>query len=88
MYLSWCLEGFAGIAATRGQHRLAAELDGAREALRIRVGMLLPPYHQAGYARTLATIRDALSEATFEAARAAGENRPLDQTIAAALDAG
>jgi predicted ATPase/transcriptional regulator with XRE-family HTH domain len=85
LYLSWCLEGLAGVAAVRGRHEHAADLDGARETVRNQTGMLLPPAHPAGYARTLAAVRDALGEEAFDAARTAGGARPVDQTIVAAL---
>ena len=69
MYLQWCLEGLAGVAAARGDYEQAAELDGARDTLRVQVGVLLSPIYPAGYARTLATVRAALTPAAFEAAR-------------------
>ena len=69
MYLQWCLEGLAGVAAARGDYEHAAELDGARDTLRAQVGVLLSPIYPAGYARTLATVRAALTPAAFEAAR-------------------
>src|SRR5689334_21006234 len=47
MYLPWCLEGLAGVAAARGDHQRAAELDGARDALRAQMGVLHPPLHPA-----------------------------------------
>ena len=69
MYLQWCLEGLAGAAAARGDYERAAELDGARDVLSAQTGVLLPPIYPAGYARTLATIRAALTPAAFDAAR-------------------
>jgi hypothetical protein len=65
MYLQWCLEGLAGAAAASGEYERAAELDGARDALRAQTGVLLPPIYPAGYARTLATIRAALTPAVL-----------------------
>jgi predicted ATPase/transcriptional regulator with XRE-family HTH domain len=70
MYLQWCLEGLAGAAAARGDYERAAELDGARDGLRAQIGVLLPPVSPAGYARTLAAIRAALTPAALDAARA------------------
>ena len=49
MYLPWCLEGLAGLAAAQGDYERAAELDGARDALRAQIGVFLPPVHPAGY---------------------------------------
>ena len=62
MYLQWCLEGLAGTAAARGDYERAAELDGARDALRAQIGVLHPPLHPAAYARTLATVRAGLRQ--------------------------
>jgi predicted ATPase/DNA-binding XRE family transcriptional regulator len=84
MYLQWCLGGLAGTAAARGDYERAAELDGAREALRAQTGVLLPPIHPAGYARTLATIRAALTPAAFNAAHGRLADQSPQQIIAAA----
>ena len=61
MFLPWCLEGLAAVATARGDNERAAELDGAREALRAQIGVLLPPVHPTAYARTLATARAGLT---------------------------
>jgi predicted ATPase/transcriptional regulator with XRE-family HTH domain len=84
MYLQWCLEGLAGTAAARGDYERAAELDGARDALRAQIGVLLPPVYPAGYARTLATIRAALTPAALDAARARLAGQSPQQITAAA----
>ena len=76
VYLPWCLEGLAGLAAARGDYERAAELDGARDALRNQIGVFLPPVHPAGYSQTLETARAGLTQAAFDAARA----RPAGQT--------
>jgi predicted ATPase/transcriptional regulator with XRE-family HTH domain len=84
MYLQWCLEGLAGVAAARGDYERAAELDGARDALRAQIGMLLRPIYPAGYARTLAAVRAALTPAGFDAARARPSGQTPQQIITAA----
>ncbi|HSS87720.1 MAG TPA: tetratricopeptide repeat protein [Streptosporangiaceae bacterium] len=84
MYLQWCLEGLAGAAAASGDYERAAELDGARDALRAQTGVLLPPIYPAGYARTLATIRAALTPAAFDAARARRAGQPPQHIAASA----
>ena len=76
VYLPWCLEGLAGLAAARGDYERAAELDGARDALRNQIGVFLPPVHPAGYSQALETARAGLTQAAFDAARA----RPAGQT--------
>jgi tetratricopeptide (TPR) repeat protein len=84
VYLPWCLEGLASAAAARGRYERAAELDGAREALRAQIGVFLPPMHPAGYARTLAAVRDALAPAAAEAARARSAGLAPPQIMAVA----
>jgi hypothetical protein len=84
MYLPWCLEGLAGVAAARGDHQRAAELDGARDALRAQIGVLHPPLHPAAYARTLATVRAGLTPAAFDAAHARPAHQTPQQIIPAA----
>ena len=85
MYLQWCLEGLAGTAAARGDYRRAAELDGARDALRAQTGVLLPPVYPAGYTRTLATARAGLAPEAFDVARARPVGRDPRQIIAMAI---
>jgi predicted ATPase/transcriptional regulator with XRE-family HTH domain len=85
MYVPWCLEGLAGVAAARGLCERAAELDGASQALRAQIGLRVPPIHPAGYARTMTAIRGGLTQEAFDAARAAGGRRPPQQVIATAL---
>ena len=83
--LPWCLEGLAGVAAARGQWEHAARLCGAREALRARLGLDLPPAHPAGYAATLSAVRAALGEGGVAAAHAAGRTLPLDRVLVDAV---
>ena len=42
LYLPWCLEGLAGVAAARGQWERAAQLCGARDAIRASRAAPLP----------------------------------------------
>ncbi|MEQ0559776.1 tetratricopeptide repeat protein [Amycolatopsis sp. NEAU-NG30] len=58
MYLSWCLEGLAGIALGDGDPSLAARLCGERDELLTRLDARLPPMNPAGYQAVL----DALEE--------------------------
>jgi ABC-type phosphate/phosphonate transport system substrate-binding protein len=66
VYLSWCLEGLAGLAAARGDYERAAELDGARDALRNQIGVFIPPVYPAGYSQTLEAARAGLTQAAFD----------------------
>ena len=84
MFVPWCLEGLAGVAAARGDNQRAAELDGARDALRAQIGVLHPPLHPAAYARTLATVRAGLTSAAFDAAHARPAHQTPHQIITAA----
>ena len=84
MYVQWCLEGLAGAAAARGDYERAAELDGARDALRAQIGVLLPPVHPDGHAQMLAAIRAALTPAAYSAARRRLADQSPQQIIAAA----
>ena len=76
--------GPAGAAAASGDYERAAELDGARDALRAQIGVLLPPLRPAAYARTLATVRARLTPAAFDAARARPSGQTPQQIITAA----
>ena len=68
MYLPWWLEALAGVAAAGSEFTWAAELAGARDALRAQTGALLPPVHRAAYEQTLDVVQAALGEADFAAA--------------------
>ena len=68
VYLPWCLEALAGVAAAGQEYGRAAEIAGARDALRARTGALLPPVHRAAYERMLDVVRADLGEAGFAAA--------------------
>jgi tetratricopeptide (TPR) repeat protein len=68
VYLPWCLEALAGVAAAGQEYGRAAEIAGARDALSARTGVLLPPVHRAAYERMLDVVRVGLGEAGFAAA--------------------
>jgi len=86
VYLPWCLEGLASLAAAQGQYERAAELDGARDALRTQIGVFLPPVHPAGYQQALAAARGHLTPAVFDAARTRAASKAPPQIIAAVSD--
>jgi hypothetical protein len=84
------LIGFAVIAATQAKEERAARLLGAADGLRKVVG---PPPHpqpttwQRDRAeRTLASVRAALGDERFTAARAEGHAMSLERAIAYAID--
>jgi predicted ATPase/transcriptional regulator with XRE-family HTH domain len=83
VYLPWCLEGLAGVAAAGHRFGLAAEIAGGRDALRAQTGVLLPPVHPAGYEPMLALVRDRLGSDGFTMAHARLAGRPPPELIAA-----
>jgi predicted ATPase len=86
VYLPWCLEGLASLAAAQGEYERAAEIDGARDALRTQIGVFLPPVHPAGYLKALEAARDYLTPAAFDAARTRAASQAPPQIIAAVSD--
>jgi predicted ATPase/transcriptional regulator with XRE-family HTH domain len=86
VYLPWCLEGLASLAAAQQDYERAAGLAGARDALRGQIGVFLPPVHPAGYRRALEVVRASLTLEAFEAAHARLRGQPPPQIVAAALD--
>jgi hypothetical protein len=88
VYMAWCLEGLAGVAAEEGDLDRAAEIAGGRDALRDQTGVLLPPVYPAAWERMLTTVRDGLGAAEFAAAHARLEGRPPPEIIAAAVGTG
>jgi hypothetical protein len=86
VYLPWCLEGLAGLAAAQGDYARAAELDGARDALRTQIGVFLPPVHPAGYLTAVQAARAHLTPAAFETARTRAASKAPPQIMAAVSD--
>jgi len=80
-----CLEGLAGVADAQGQAQRAARLLGATAALRATLRVPLPVADRAANERLVAATREALGDAAFGAAWAAGQALPLEQVIAEAL---
>ncbi|MGD0241274.1 MAG: hypothetical protein ABSB59_13225, partial [Streptosporangiaceae bacterium] len=85
VYMTWCLEGLAGVAVAEGDLDRAAEIAGGRDTLRGQTGMLLPPVYPAAWERLLATVRDGLGEAGFDQAHRRLADRPPPDVIAAAV---
>ncbi len=85
VYMAWCLEGLAGVAAAEGDLGRAAEIAGGRDALRAQTGVLLPPVYPAAWERMLAAVRDGLGEAGLAAAHARLEDQPPPKIIATAV---
>jgi hypothetical protein len=83
VYLPWCLEGLASLAAAQGEYERAAEIDGARDALRAQIGVFLPPVYPNGYERALEAARRHLTPAAFDAACARAASKAPPQIMAA-----
>lgn len=60
--LPGCLELLADLAALRGEAERGAELLGAADAARARIGLARPPLEEDAYRRTLDRLRSALGE--------------------------
>ena len=79
------LSGIASASTAWGQPRSAVLLYGAADALRERVGLAMSlPSDMAVTERSLATLREALSDAEFAASWAEGRALPLAQALAIA----
>ncbi len=70
--VTYCLDGIASLAARQGDHRQAARLWGAAQALRSAIGAILPPADQLWLEREQAQTRATLDPDAFAAATAAG----------------
>jgi hypothetical protein len=81
------LETLAWVTAASDQAELAARLGGAAEALREVIGAPVPPDERADHEQAMQAMRQALGEAGFAAAWAAGRMLPLETAIAEALAA-
>jgi tetratricopeptide (TPR) repeat protein len=84
LFLSWCLEGVAGVAAARGHYTAAARLCAARDELLSDLSAAIPPAHPDGYRQTLATIDAELGAEEVTAARESVRGVPPGDVIAAA----
>jgi predicted ATPase/class 3 adenylate cyclase/DNA-binding CsgD family transcriptional regulator len=76
------LECLAGLAGSAGSHLEAARLFGAAQAIRERIGVVRFKVYDAGYEASVESVRNALGEAEFDAAWAAGLALSTDEAIA------
>jgi DNA-binding CsgD family transcriptional regulator len=79
------LELLAAAVSMQGDHRRAALLLGAAEALRQAVGAFVLPLYRAEYDRGVAATRAGLTEATFNAAWLEGRAMTPEQAVEYAL---
>lgn len=81
LYVPWCLEGLASIAATHQHWAVAARLGGARDALQSAIGEQLPPADPRAYAQMVSASRNGLGEDAFDAEYASGQTLSLDMAL-------
>ncbi|MDR7418394.1 MAG: adenylate/guanylate cyclase domain-containing protein [Armatimonadota bacterium] len=80
------LRGLAALAATRRLAERAARLFAAAEALRERLGIVLPPVERSEYEEYVAAVRAGTSDRGFATAWAEGRAMSLDQAVTLALE--
>jgi predicted ATPase/DNA-binding CsgD family transcriptional regulator len=79
-----CLEGLAAVDVRLGHAERAAHLAAASGALRVAIGVPLPPFERDAARRTVASARRALGEGAFASAYEAGRALDRDAAIAEA----
>lgn len=87
--VAMCLEAVAAAACGLGEPAMAAQLLGAAESLRSRIGAPILAPERASYDAVVALSRGSLGEPAFSIARAAGAAATLDEivTVVETLDA-
>ncbi|KAA1248708.1 LuxR family transcriptional regulator [Mycobacterium simiae] len=75
------LECLAGLASNADTYHEAAQLFGAAEAMRQRIGLVRFVIYQAGYEASVAALRDAMGETNFDAAWAEGAALSTEEAI-------
>jgi hypothetical protein len=81
-----CLEVLAGLGARTGAPVIGAELIGAAEAERERVGLDRKPDQLPLFEATIRELSEELGRDAYERARARGRSRTLDIAVAVALE--
>jgi DNA-binding CsgD family transcriptional regulator len=82
LYIPGIFECLAGMATTDGNHPLAARLFGAADALRQRMGLVRFRIYDAECEASLAVLRNAMDEKTFDAIWAEGAALGIEEAIA------
>src|ERR1051326_5829803 len=80
-----CIIGLAGVAAHSGDHRRAARLLGAAEAIFESLGAQLSPSNRADFSRVVALARAGCTPTQFSASWTDGHKPGLEQPVAEAL---
>ena len=84
--LAWCLEGFAALAACKGEGERAATLLGAAGALLARIGADYKPFERRLHESTESAARAACDPGAFAKAIEQGASLSMDEALDAAVD--
>jgi non-specific serine/threonine protein kinase len=84
--LAWCLEGFAALAASKGEGERAARLLGAAGALLARIGADYKPFERRLHESTEAAARAACDPGAFSNAIEQGASLSMDEALDAAVN--
>ncbi len=79
---AFVFEEIGRVATRMGQPAKAARLFGVADALRESVGSPVSPRYRAEYDASIASIRESLSDAEFNAAWVVGRAMPLEEAVA------
>jgi predicted ATPase/class 3 adenylate cyclase len=79
------IEAYSHLLATEGRSEDAAQLAGAAEAARQKIGFPLPAAYHARYSRHTNAMRAQLGDTAFEEMRLQGHNMSLEQALEFAL---
>ncbi len=83
MYMSWSLEGMAGVEVARGQYENAAIFCAARDAHLRRLESRLPPLNPAGHQETQAAIGRHLDDQAIATMADLAGRRSIEELISA-----
>ncbi len=75
------LEGIACVAAAQSEFEQAARFFSAAEALRVDLGIPLPPVEASDLEKWKAAVRDGVDEAAYKSAQAEGNTLTIEQAI-------
>ncbi len=75
------LEAIASVAAARSEYELAARLFSATKALRVTLGIPLPPADASDLEQWKAIVRDGLGEESYKSAQKEGSTLTIEQVV-------
>jgi len=86
IWITFTLEGMAGLFVAVGKPEIAAQLIGWSDALREKVGDSRPPLEQADADKIIAACLAKMGEVAFSDAYDEGQKMSMDQAVALALN--